>query len=444
MKNLKILGLLIIAAIGFNSCSQDDDVVFIAQEPGEFVFTNSFLSEYTLTSEASANLGERFTWTNANFEVPTNVSYELQGAITEDFSDVLVLGTTTGNELSITISKMLSMAGDAGLDNDPETENPDSGSLYFRLRSFIGAGDSSTEVFTETQTLNVVLPELALADEGGIALSTWGIVGSGYNNWGAYDDSPFYTTGEDNVLVAYATLYDGEIKFRENNAWENDLGDTGADGTLDTGGDNIAVTAGHYKITMDLNDNTYIIEPFTWGVVGSGYNDWGASPDAKFHYDYTTDTFKVGVRLIDGDIKFRKDNDWASDFGDTGADGTLDAGGDNIAVTAGHYAITLDFNNNLYTIEAADLYGVVGSGYNEWGATQDFTFTEVNPGLWIAEIVPLVDGEIKFRVNDAWASDFGDSGADGTLDAGGDNIAVTAGNARIWLDITNNTYSINQ
>jgi len=444
MKNLKILGLLIIAAIGFNSCSQDDDVVFIAQEPGEFVFTNSFLSEYTLTSETSSNIGERFTWTNADFEVPTNVSYELQGAISEDFSDMSVLGTTTGNELSITISKMLSMAEEAGLDNDPETDNLDRGSLYFRLRSFIGAGDSSTEVFTASQILNVVLPELALPEEGGISLSTWGIVGSGYNNWGAYDDSPFYTTDESNVFVAYATLYDGEIKFRENNEWVNDLGDSGADGTLDAGGDNIAVTAGHYKITLDLNDNTYDIEPFTWGVVGSGYNDWGASPDAKFHYDYTTDTFKVGVRLIDGEIKFRMNNEWASDFGDSGADGTLDAGGDNIAVTAGHYAITIDFNNNLYTIEAASLYGVVGSGYNDWGATQDFTFTEVNPGLWIAEIVPLLDGEIKFRVNDAWASDFGDSGADGTLDAGGDNIAVTAGNARIWLDITNNTYSINQ
>ncbi len=444
MKNLKILGLLIIAAISFNSCSQDDDVVFIAQEPGEFAFTNAFLSEYTLTSDASSNIGERFTWTNADFEVPTNVTYELQGAISEDFSDMAVLGTTPGNELSITISKMLSMAGEAGLDNDPETENPDSGSLYFRLRSFIGNGDSSTEVFTATQTLNVVLPELAVEDDGAISLSTWGIVGSGYNNWGAYDDSPFYTTEEDNIFVAYATLFDGEIKFRENNEWTNDFGDTGADGTLDAGGDNIAVTAGHYKINLNLNDNTYSIEPFTWGIVGSGYNDWGASPDAKFFYDYTTDTFKVGVRLIDGEIKFRMNNEWTSDFGDTGADGTLDAGGDNIAVTDGHYAITLDLNNNVYTIETADLYGVVGSGYNDWGATQDFTFTEVNPGLWIAEIVPLVDGEIKFRVNDAWASDFGDSGADGTLDAGGDNIAVTAGNARIWLDITNNTYSINQ
>ena len=56
----------------------------------------------------------------------------------------------------------------------------------------------------------------------------------------------------------------------------------------------------------------------------------------------------------------------------------------------------------------------------------------------------LIDGEIKFRVNDAWNSDFGDTGADGTLDAGGDNIAVTAGNYRVKLDLAMGTYELNQ
>ena len=95
-------------------------------------------------------------------------------------------------------------------------------------------------------------------------------------------------------------------------------------------------------------------------------------------------------------------------------------------------------------MEANDLYGVVGSGYNDWGATQDFTFTPLSNDVWVAEVVALIDGEIKFRVNDAWDSDFGDSGADGTLDAGGDNIAVTAGNYRIKLNIMDNTYQLNQ
>ena len=308
-------------------------------------------------------------------------------------------------------------------------------------------GDEGTATefsYTPTQLINVTIPSQGTGGSG-IEPSTWGVVGSGYNNWGAFSDGQFYTTDQANVFVAYVTLVPGEIKFRENNAWDNDFGDTGADGTLDAGGDNIAITdAGTYKITMNLNDNTYAIDEFSWGVVGSGYNDWGASPDAKFYYDYITDTFKVGVRLIDGEIKFRQNNAWDSDFGDTGADGTLDAGGDNIVVTAGHYTITLDFNMNIYTIETANLYGVVGSGYNDWGATQDFTLTPLSNDIWVGDIVPLIDGEIKFRVNDAWDSDFGDTGADGTLDAGGDNIAVTAGNYRIHLDLAMGTYELNQ
>src|SRR5690606_3559633 len=161
---------------------------------------------------------------------------------------------------------------------------------------------------------------------GGATISTWGIVGSGYNDWGnGGPDGQFFSTGSADVFVAYVSLLDGEIKFREDNDWANDFGDDGADGTLEKGGANIPVTAGDYKITLNLKDNTYTMEEFSWGIVGSGYNDWGnAGPDAKFYYDYTTDTFKVGVTLLDGEIKFRQNNKWEQDFGDTGMDGTIE------------------------------------------------------------------------------------------------------------------------
>jgi hypothetical protein len=445
MKNIKLIGLFLIAIIGLQGCDQDDDLVFTAVPPAEGAsFSNTFLDEYVLTPATSGNLAERFTWNDVFFDTPTPTNYELQRSISGDFDEAeLVVGSTDGNEIAVSVGTMLGYAEEAGLDNDPSTENPNTGQVYFRLRAFPGDASSSVETFSDVQALTVVLPEESLGG-GAFEIASWGVVGSGYNNWGAYADGFFYTTGTPNVFVSYVTLFDGEIKFRENNDWTNNFGDTGADGTLDAGGDNIAVSAGTYKITLDIAGGTYIIEPYSWGVVGSAYNDWGATPDGKFYYDHTTDTFKVGIKLMDGEMKVRFNNDWAVNFGDTGADGTLDAGGDNIPVTEGYYAITIDLNNNTYTVEAADLWGVVGSGYNDWGATPDFTFTQVNEGVWIAEVVPLLDGEIKFRINDDWGVNVGDTGADGTLDAGGDNIAVSAGNARIWLDITNNTYTINQ
>ena len=447
MKNIKILTILILALISFNSCNDKDDFIFIASEAQDLAFNTTFLDEYMLNPAVSSNIAERFTWNDADFDVATEVTYKLQYSLSPDFSvfdeDLNTLGSTNGNELPVTIGQMLVIAEEAGLDNDPNTTDiPNTGQIYFRLKAFVGL--DGLESFSAIQSLTVVLQEIVTGGSG-IELATWGVVGSGYNNWGAFADAPFYTTSTDGIIVSYVNLLDGEIKFRENNEWVNDFGDDGADGTLDAGGANIAVTAGDYKITLDLNANTYTIEAFSWGVVGSGFNDWGATPDAKFLYDYTTDTFKVGVRLIDGEIKFRMNNEWVVDLGDNGADGTLDAGGENIAVTEGHYVIIMNFNDNTYTIEAGDLWGVVGSGYNDWGATPDFTFTEVNPGIWIAENVTMIDGEIKFRINNEWNVDFGDNGADGTLEAGGENIAVTAGKYIITLDLSDEsapTYSL--
>lgn len=441
MKNfIKTATLLLTLFLSFSSCEDDTKLEFIAIPQGEFELTNTFLSEYILPAENSTNnnIGAIFTFNPADFDVQTNVSYELQSSIAGDFSDATIVPTLSNanSQIEVSIGTLKTLAEEYGI------TAPGSGMLNFRVRAYPGDTSSTTEMFTSTQSINVTLLE-AQTGGSGIEPSAWGVVGSGYNNWGAFADAPFYTTNQANVYVAYVTLVDGEIKFRENNDWGNNLGDDGADGTLEASGANIAVTAGTYKITLDLGANSYTMEDFSWGVVGSGYNDWGATPDAKFTYDYMTDTFKVGVKLVDGEIKFRKNNAWDENFGDTGVDGTLDASGDNIVVTAGFYAITLDFNAGTYTMEETSVFGVVGSGYNDWGgAGPDFSFTPLSEGIWVAEIVPLVDGEIKFRANEDWGTNFG--GAGGTLVDGGDNIAVTAGNYRISFDTVNLTYVLNQ
>jgi len=138
MKKLSILGLFIFALISFNSCETEDDVVFTTGNTGELVFTNTFQAEYILTPQTSSNLGERFTWTSATTDVPTNVTYQLEKSIIGDFTDAVAVGATTGNEIAITIGDMSSYANEAGLDNDPTTDNPDTGEVYFRLRSIVG------------------------------------------------------------------------------------------------------------------------------------------------------------------------------------------------------------------------------------------------------------------------------------------------------------------
>ena len=443
MKKLKFILLTFITVVSFTACEKDEDLEFVANEAEGLTFNTSFLENYVLNSSVSGNLAERFTWNNADYGVPTNITYYLQGATMEDFSDYIAgdnlydLGSNVANpeanEIPVTVGKMIALAEAAGLTN--ESENTNTGVIYFRLMAVIG--DDGLPSYSAVQPLNVELQIQTNTGPGsGIMPATWGIVGSGYNDWGnGGPDGQFYTTSQTDVLVAFVTLIDGEIKFRENNAWDNDFGDDGANGTLETGGANFAVTAGTYKITVDLGTNTYTMENYSWGVVGSGYNDWGnGGPDAKFYYDYTTDTFKVDVKLLDGEVKFRLNNDWTTEFG-----------GDNIPVTAGHYSISINLNDSTYTMETSDIWGIVGSGYNDWGnGGPDFALTQIQPGIYYGDIATLLDGEIKIRQNNDWAADFGDAGADGTLDAGGDNIVVTAGLYRVQMDTNAGTYMLNK
>ena len=118
---------------------------------------------------------------------------------------------------------------------------------------------------------------------------------------------------------------------------------------------------------MDLNSNTYAIEAVgtdVWGIVGSGVTlqkddgsgdvaEWGGgAKDTKFSPDPCNEGvyLLMGIGLRDGEIKFRQDDDWGVNLGDTGSDGTLDAGGDNIAVTTGTYNFSIDTVNGIYTM----------------------------------------------------------------------------------------------
>ena len=277
--------------------------------------------------------------------------------------------------------------------------------------------------------------------------SPWGVVGSAANNWGNDGpDLPFYTTDVANVFVAYVTLTDGEIKFRENNDWTLNYGDDGLDGTMEEGGTNIPVTAGSYKIVMNLNTLTYTMENYSWGLVGDATPGGWGGPDVELTYDSFSDQWRAIVTLIDGEMKIRTNNDWGTNYGDDGADGILDLNGENIVVTAGRYIVTVNFNDFSYSLESIDyIWGIVGDATpGGWGGP-DVEFTRdwsTNDDIWILNGVDLIDGQWKVRANNEWVVDYGDTDADGTLDVGGTNIDVVAGTYNITLNFDNSTYTI--
>ena len=314
------------------------------------------------------------------------------------------------------------------------------GVASFRIKATLS---EYQEIYSNTVNISVT-PYSSLLD-----LSTsLGVVGSATpGGWGNENipDLPFYATATTNVYVAYVTLRNGEIKFRNNNDWSENWGDDGADGTLDSYGANIAVSAGTYKIEVNFSSMTYTMEEYSWGIVGSATtNGWGG-PDMMFHYNSFQDDWRTVVTLGDGEVKFRFNNDWAINYGDDGADGTMEANGANIAVSAGHYLVTMNLNTQSYTMEVMDVWGLVGSATaNGWDGPNDKFMPDfgINEGYYYLTGAVLADGEIKVRQNDAWGVNYGDDGNDGTLELNGANIPVSAGTYNITLNLAANPPTI--
>ncbi len=148
----------------------------------------------------------------------------------------------------------------------------------------------------------------------------------------------------------------------------------------------------------------------------------------------------------DNQFKYTDGPTWDVNYGDTGADGTLEQNGDNIvAGDAGYYKLNVDLNGLTHSFMKTD-WGVIGSATPDgWDSDQDMTY-DVDSSYWTI-IVELSAGEFKFRANDGWDLNYGDTGADGILEAGGDNIAIAdPGKYEIKLKLgaPDYTYTIEQ
>lgn len=431
LSNIKY-GILAMLAIAFASCEEEGKVQLNSSAAIEPTASDDNI---VLTKEMEGTDVLTISWPEPDYGFQASATYTIYMDKTGDFTEAAAVGTGSNTSKTFKSEELNGIL--ANLDFEAEEE----ATLNVRIESRLS---NNQKIISEPFTINVT-PYLAFLD-----LSTpWGIVGSGYNNWGQFPDAPFFSTSTPNVLVAYVKLLDGEIKFRQNNDWTVNVGDDGANGTTELNGANIAVTAGTYKVTFNPVANTYTKELYTWGIVGSAYNDWGATPDFPFEYDDSSNKWRAIVKLLAGEFKIRKNNAWTTNYGDDGADGTLELDGDNIVVAAGKYQITFDEENLLIEIIPIDnIWGLVGSAYNDWGATPDAAFTRDwrQDDVWVLKdkYVTLLAGEFKFRDGNAWDLNYGDDGANGSLEVNGANIASTANVYYITLDFSTTppTYAV--
>lgn len=445
-----IFGLILLSGLMI-SCSDDDYTKLNPELTAEPVISSPVNGEeFILLKENATQTATTITWSETSVGVDTPVTaYIIEMALAgTDFVNPINVANTTETTYAMTVAQLNSKAIEAGL--LPEVP----GSVELRVSARIG-GPNGYFIPSANVTLNIT-PYTDVLD-----LSTpWGVVGSATPNGWAGPDVPFWKmtgVGNENKIVAYATLVEGAIKFRMNNSWDApNINYGGSSGTLNQehplveGGGDIMVTAGSYKITIDLGNLTYKLEEYSLGIVGDATPNGWDGPDVQMIYDPTSDQFRAVVELANGNIKFRLNNAWNTDENWGGSNGEISTSGGDIPVTAGKYVVTVNFNEMTYTLEAIEnIFGLVGSATpNGWDGPDvqlniDYTSEYTTGGKWYINNVQLLAGAVKFRADNDWAVNYGGSGLTGPLvQAGGDIMVDVAGNYNVVMDLSAMTYSI--
>ena len=308
----------------------------------------------------------------------------------------------------------------------------------------VAGGGDNISAYTTHRFYSLTLDKSAPKVIKNFSFNSLGVIGDATSTgWDADTDMQFNT--EKQRFYVDVTLADGTIKFRANDAWDVNWG--GADGVLVANGDNIPVSAGDYRIYVNLNDPanpTYelnasmfgkdeptsggttepeppVDEPVQlvgWGIVG-GFTGWADGADVMLASDGTYLVAK-GVAL-EGELKFRKDGAWGTNFGyaegatfEANAEIALAQDGGNIVVPAGTYDVYLDeanakawfINDGSYpgggAAPVAAEWGLIGSlaACNNWGNN---VVLYVEGDYSVAKNVAFAAGDqFKFRKGEAW------------------------------------------
>jgi hypothetical protein len=93
-----------------------------------------------------------------------------------------------------------------------------------------------------------------------------------------------------------------------------------------------------------------------WGLIGSGTPNGWDGPDIPMA-EIDTNVYQGYITFIDGEMKFRFNNDWSLNYGldpSSTNPNALSQDGPNIPVMAGTYKVTLDLNTLIYSIDSVD------------------------------------------------------------------------------------------
>ena len=363
--------------IAFSCENEDDGPEFTVTPPSEDVaFTNSFLDDYLLSAQTSANIAERLLWNTPSFGAQTSVSFTVEGSSTNLFAATdpgyFSSGALTENNYAVSVANLLTIADALDLDGDPTSGKESSGMAYLRVTASVGdATDSNgSSVVSEPQEIKITMVET----EGEAPAPMLAVPGQyqGWNPGGApllAASAAGQTDFEGFIYMDIDEADNQGFKFVEGvdgvYDWGNPDWGKSDDGILVVDGEsNITVDEdGLYYIQADTGAGTYSTTLMSLGLIGSA-TPTGWDSDTDFVYDATNNVLTLDINLINGNkYKVRANDDWVIEFPgqfgpDSDGDGFLDTHqGDWVHEgDTGNYRVTLDvFTARKYTLTVTAL-----------------------------------------------------------------------------------------
>ncbi len=331
--NKNIILLTLIGLIGlFSNCEKDGTQVTISKNP--IVPTITSMSDLTLLRDNGA---DTLTFIGTPIDLGFNVSatYFLEACAQDNgFVDVTIIYSGVQDTLiQMTNSELNGIL----LNGFPEDQTS---SVDFRIRAALvvdggqgapGTGDDLMEYNSETTTDNVTIygfPALYITGDANDQRLVSADNDSIYTGWVYSDGTAFTLTNRDNSKV---------------------YGATGSD--VSEGGAAISLAVGVHNITINLKTLNLSSSPEEWGIIGSAIPPYDWSADVNMDFDLDGQFWAVTGDFIQGEYKFRANDDWALNLGDNGPDGNLEEGGSNIELAAaGNYTIKLYHSRTYSTV----------------------------------------------------------------------------------------------
>jgi starch-binding outer membrane protein SusE/F len=296
-----------------------------------------------------------FNVSPADFGVSTTVTYTLQmDKPGNNFANAADLATASVTTLEVLISELNAKAIVKGI------VPGESGPMEFRVRAVPGRSLSPLLGATSTITVNTYLDAIPFRNLFLVGSAT----SAGWNNNG--NNTPIFRDAVDPNKYTYTGYFAaGQFKLLEIlGAWQPQWGTNGGNaiavnpgGGSDPGEFQIA-TAGYYSFTVNLEANTFTLEPFTGnstvdnatvGIIGSAtLGGWDAST-AMTKSTFDKHIWSITSTLVNGEMKFRANNAWTVNWGaNTALAGKGTQDGPNIPVEAGSYKIWFNSLDGSY------------------------------------------------------------------------------------------------